>query len=314
MFDWRPFLFGGLASSVAELATFPIDLTKTRLQIQGQIFDNPSQQLKYAQKKYTNMFQAAYRIGQEEGVRMLYSGVSAALLRQATYGTIKIGIYQKMKRLFADDIRQEKLYINVLSGMFSGALANAIANPTDLLKIRMQANHPSVQGKRLFSAMISIAKKEGVRGLWSGVLPTVQRAAIVSGVELAVYDSAKQHLICQFNSSDTIGTHFLSSFIAGFAGAFTSTPIDVIRTRLMNQENLQSRGKLTSTSTPYKGIIDCFIKTTRNEGFLALYKGFFPSWLRLGPWNIVFFIVFEQLKALNGTFENRSSRRIDQHL
>ena len=43
------------------LATFPIDLTKTRLQIQGQIFDNPSQQLQYAQKKYTNMFQAGYR-------------------------------------------------------------------------------------------------------------------------------------------------------------------------------------------------------------------------------------------------------------
>lgn len=43
------------------LATFPIDLTKTRLQIQGQIFDNYSQQLKYGQKKYTNMFQAIYR-------------------------------------------------------------------------------------------------------------------------------------------------------------------------------------------------------------------------------------------------------------
>ncbi|CAF3940752.1 unnamed protein product [Rotaria sordida] len=252
MFDWRPFLFGGIASSVAELATFPIDLTKTRLQIQGQIFDNPSQQLKYAQKRYANMFHAAYR-------------VSAALLRQATYGTIKIGIYQKLKRTFADDIRQEKLYINVLNGMFAGAFANALANPTDLLKIRMQANHPSVQGKRLFSAMISIAKKEGIRGLWSGVLPTAQRAAIVSGVELAMYDSVKQQLIFRFNSSDTIGTHFLSSFIAGFAGAVASTPIDVIRTRLMNQENLQSHGKLPLSSKPYNGIIDCFIKTTRNE-------------------------------------------------
>jgi len=78
--------------------------------------------------------------------------VSAALLRQVTYGTIKIGIYQHIKRLFADDIRrlylkmnyfislyiffvEEKLYLNVLNGMFSGALSNAIANPTDLLKV-----------------------------------------------------------------------------------------------------------------------------------------------------------------------------------
>ena len=43
------------------LVTFPIDLTKTRLQIQGQLFDNPSQQLQYTGKKYTNMFQTAYR-------------------------------------------------------------------------------------------------------------------------------------------------------------------------------------------------------------------------------------------------------------
>ena len=80
--------------------------------------------------------------------------VSAALLRQATYGTIKIGIYQRIKRVFAEDISrsysprsakyddwkglhslEEKLHINVLNGMFSGALANAIANPTDLLKV-----------------------------------------------------------------------------------------------------------------------------------------------------------------------------------
>jgi len=36
----------------------------------------------------------------------LSSSLSAALLRQITYGTIKIGIYQKIKRLFAEDIRR----------------------------------------------------------------------------------------------------------------------------------------------------------------------------------------------------------------
>lgn len=46
-------------------------------------------------------------------------------------------------------------------------------------------------------------------------------------------------------------------------------------------------------------------QTIRNEGFLALYKGFFPSWLRLGPWNIVFFIVFEQLKKMDERFAEK---------
>lgn len=61
------------------------------------------------------------------------------------------------------------------------------------------------------------------------VLPTAQRAAIVCGVELAVYDWVKKQLICRFDRPDTIGTHFLSSFTAGFAGALASTPIDVVR-------------------------------------------------------------------------------------
>lgn len=30
-----------------------------------------------------------------------------------------------------------------------------------------------------------------------------------------------------------------------------------------------------------------FLQTWRHEGFMALYKGFFPNWLRLGPWNII---------------------------
>lgn len=46
----------------------------------------------------------------------------------------------------------------------------------------------------------------------------------------------------------------------------------------------------------YKGSIDCGIQTVRNEGFRALYKGFIPTWFRMGPWNVIFFITYEQLK------------------
>ena len=54
------------------------------------------------------------------------------------------------------------------------------------------------------------------------------------------------------------------------------------------------------TNTEYKGIIDCFTKTIKNEGPLALYKGFMPVWLRLAPWQIIFWTSYEQLRKLNG--------------
>ncbi|XP_077402665.1 brain mitochondrial carrier protein 1 isoform X3 [Vanacampus margaritifer] len=305
--NWKPFIYGGMASIVAEFGTFPIDLTKTRLQVQGQS--------QYTEVRYRGMFHALFRIGKEEGIRALYSGISPALLRQASYGTIKIGTYNSLKRLFVSHPEDETMVINVFCGVVSGVLSSSLANPTDVLKIRMQAQGSLLQGS-MMSNFINIYQTEGTKGLWrvserapirkplkpfsklklclcvpQGVIPTAQRAAIVVGVELPVYDITKKHLLRSGVMGDTILTHFISSFTCGLAGALASNPVDVVRTRMMNQ-------RVLSGAPMYKGTLDGVMQTWRNEGFFALYKGFWPNWLRLGPWNIIFFITFEQLKKL----------------
>lgn len=73
---------------------------------------------------------------------------------------------------------------------------------------------------------------------------------------------------------------FSSSFTCGLAGALASNPVDVVRTRMMNQ-------RMLAGSPLYKGTLDGLMQTWKNEGFFALYKGFWPNWLRLGPWNII---------------------------
>lgn len=45
----------------------------------------------------------------------------------------------------------------------------------------------------------------------------------------------------------------------------------------------------------YKGSWDCLVITIRHEGIPALYRGFVPAWLRMGPWNVIFFTAYEQL-------------------
>lgn len=124
---------------------------------------------------------------------------------------------------------------------------------------------------------------------------------------------------------------FRSSFIASLGSAVASTPIDVIRviiekkilifrqmsidwfinnisngwqhsqTRLMNQKKIIKTTSTCDTQAMrlYRGSIDCGIQTVRNEGLLALYKGFIPTWFRMGPWNIIFFITYEQLKQFH---------------
>ncbi|OXB57142.1 hypothetical protein ASZ78_000543 [Callipepla squamata] len=227
--NWKPFVYGGLASIVAEFGTFPVDLTKTRLQVQGQSAD-----ARFREVRYRGMFHALFRICREEGGRALYSGIAPALLRQASYGTIKIGIYQSLKRLFVERLEEllacsvqpvdllfaslgsdflfliadETLLINVICGVVSGVISSALANPTDVLKIRMQAQGSLFQGG-MIGSFIDIYQQEGTRGLWRGVVPTAQRAAIVVGVELPVYDITKKHLILSGLMGDTIFTHFV---------------------------------------------------------------------------------------------------------
>lgn len=55
------------------------------------------------------------------------------------------------------------------------------------------------------------------------------------------------------------------------------------------KELLPAAGKL------YKGSWDCLLVTLKHEGMSALYKGFIPAWLRMGPWNLIFFTTYEQL-------------------
>jgi solute carrier family 25 protein 14/30 len=49
----------------------------------------------------------------------------------------------------------------------------------------------------------------------------------------------------------------------------------------------------------YRSSVHCCLSTVKNEGLLALYRGFVPSFMRMGPWNVIFFVVYEQLKKLN---------------
>ncbi|XP_060810761.1 mitochondrial uncoupling protein Bmcp [Amyelois transitella] len=290
--DWRPFIYGGLASIVAEFGTFPIDTTKTRLQIQGQKIDP-----RHVTLRYTGMVDCFVKTSQQEGIKALYCGIWPAVLRQATYGTIKFGTYYSLKDILgkyrADGGAKEHLLTNTFCAALSGGLSSAIANPTDVLKVRMQMGN---EKRNLVRCFIDMYRVEGARGLWRGVAPTSQRAAVIAAAELPAYDACKRRLAPAL--ADSPANHLASSLLASLGSAVASTPLDVVRTRLMNQRKVKDHVHRPNERI-YRGTVDCFLQTVRNEGFLALYKGFVPTWLRMGPWNVIFFLTYEQLKQLH---------------
>ena len=144
-----------------------------------------------------------------------------------------------------------------------------------------------------YSGLIDCAKKtieaDGFLGFYKGIGVNIARAIVVNAAELATYDRAKYQIVSSFNMSEnSVYTHFLSSICSGFAAAVASSPVDVVKTRFMNQ--------MKGNAAEYSSAVDCALKIMKNEGFKAFYKGFVPLWIRIGPWNLVFFLSYEKLK------------------
>lgn len=309
--DLKPFFFGGIASCVAETVTFPIDTAKTRLQLQGQSTD-----LCHSQRLYHGMFHCWRTVMKEEGFNVLYSGLAPALLRQAIYGTVKYGLYYTIKDVVGGE---ESPLKNVSIAVVAGSVSASIANPTDVLKVRLQSKSAPVVNPipgpdkkvirvSLYNCFRDIYVREGVGGLWRGMMPTASRAALVAGVQLPVYDMTKAFLLKNdILPGDSAWNHLLSSFCAGLCACLASSPVDVIRTRLMDQRVIIPDRKVKKVNskyaqqTIYKSSWECGLTTIRNEGFLALYKGFVASFMRMGPWNIIFFLTYEKLKQVSSS-------------
>jgi hypothetical protein len=115
--------------------------------------------------------------------------------------------------------------------------------------------------------LILCCHQEGVTKLWTGLGPNVARNAIINAAELASYDQVKQTLLKLPGFSDNVVTHLLSGLGAGFIAVCVGSPVDVVKSRMMG-----------SSSTAYKGTVDCFVQTLKNDVHLPLpHLCFFPS-------------------------------------
>uniref|UniRef100_A0A0A9FYW0 Uncoupling protein 3 n=1 Tax=Arundo donax TaxID=35708 RepID=A0A0A9FYW0_ARUDO len=228
----------------------------------------------------------------------MYRGLSPAVLRHLMYTPLRIVGYEHLRATLASGGREVGLLEKAFAGGLSGIAAQMVASPADLIKIRMQADsrllsqgiQPRYTG--IADAFAKIIRAEGFLGLWKGVVPNAQRAFLVNMGELTCYDQAKHLIIRKQICDDNLYAHTLASVTSGLSATTLSCPADVIKTRMMNQA--KERKAL------YRNSYDCLVKTVRHEGVTALWKGFLPTWARLGPWQFVFWVSYEKLRQASG--------------
>ncbi|KAG0259674.1 hypothetical protein BGZ95_004614 [Linnemannia exigua] len=289
-------VFGGLGCMIAVVFTHPVDVIKTRLQLQGEaaaVLPPSSVHASAAtggtvmraatSSSPTTLGTAAAVTGahmtptlrlfpllrliiRTEGPGVFVAGLAPAVLRESVYSTIRLGSYDFFKGIYsgmgAAGFRggeETTTLVKLMSGLTSGMIGSAIANPTDLIKVRLQAFWPS--GKPRYASIAdacrSIYAEEGIPGLYRGVVPTAARAMVVTASQLASYDTTKHYLLKLRDSQgharfhEGYLTHFCASTIAGLVCSISTSPIDTVKVRYMNQQfNAQGKGHL------YRSAID----------------------------------------------------------
>eukprot|EP01127_Copromyxa_protea_P011143 TRINITY_DN2782_c0_g1_i1.p2 TRINITY_DN2782_c0_g1~~TRINITY_DN2782_c0_g1_i1.p2 ORF type:complete len:162 (-),score=11.16 TRINITY_DN2782_c0_g1_i1:89-574(-) len=139
--------------------------------------------------------------------------------------------------------------------------------------------------KNVFDGIIKIVRTEGISQLWRGCGPMIVRSTLITSVQLTTYDMVKRFLVSHYNfHEERVSTYILSSIVTAFAASLVTSPVDVVKTRMMNKQVL------------YSSAIDCTWKTLKYEGPFGFYKGFLPTFMRLTPHNIILWVTMENVQ------------------
>jgi len=266
---------GGMGACLAVCFTHPLDTIKVHLQ---------------TQQGKDPIHRVLVNTLKTNGLMGIYSGLSASVLRQATYTSVRFGAYEVARaRLTPSDGSPLPFTTKVALAAMGGAIGILAGNPADVVNVRMQNDMrlPVAQRvgyRHVFHGLATIVRVEGVLALYRGLQANIPRSILINIGQVACYDQAKQGVLSTGILKEGVALHFLSSFIAGTMATTLTQPVDVMKTRLMQ-------------GTQFNSIAEVFMATAK-EGPLAFYKGFVPAWIRLSPQTILTWIFLERLRLI----------------
>ncbi|CAL1409078.1 unnamed protein product [Linum trigynum] len=250
---------GGTAGVVVETALYPIDTIKTRLQ--------------------------AARGGGQIAWKGLYSGLAGNIAGVLPASALFVGVYepakQKLLKAFPENL---SAFAHLTAGAIGGLAASFVRVPTEVVKTRMQTG----QFSSAPNAVRLIVSKEGFKGLYAGYGSFLLRDLPFDAIQFCIYEQLRiGYKVAARRDLNDAENAVIGAFAGALTGAVT-TPLDVIKTRLMIQ----------GSANQYKGVVDCVQTVIREEGPAALLKGIGPRVMWIGIGGSIFFGVLESTKRM----------------
>jgi len=255
---------GGVAGTLVDVALFPIDTIKTRLQSSNGFFKSG-------------------------GFRGIYKGLLSVSIGSFPGGAVFFCAYEFTKVTLMPFTNQSTgVYMAAASfGEMAGCLVRV---PTEVVKQRAQAN----MKLNSYSALVFTIKDEGFRGLYRGYFKTVMREVPFSFIQFPIWEYLKERLANPDGSLTALTSGLAGGLSGAISGAIT-TPFDVVKTRAMLAEK--------ETDIARSGILRIMVKIGREEGVSRLFSGLIPRviWLALG--GFVFLGAYDRCKHILTNFQ-----------
>ncbi|CAB4287736.1 unnamed protein product [Prunus armeniaca] len=192
------------------------------------------------------------------------------------------------------------------AGAVAGFATVAAMHPLDVVRTRFQVHDGRVSNlptyKNTAHAIFTIARLEGLGGLYAGFSPAVLGSTVSWGLYFFFYGRAKQRYSKNRDEQLSPGLHLASAAEAGALVSLCTNPIWLVKTRLQLQTPLHQ-------TQPYSGFYDALRTIVREEGWAALYKGLLPSLFLQVSHGAIQFTAYEELRKVVVDFKSKKSRR-----
>lgn len=185
------FVSGAIAGLAATLGTYPFDISRTIFAARGL----PQHSLQDAAGTFRppkSLYDFAFSLYQQKGLKGFYAGSGPASIQVVPYMGLNFAIY--------DYLTEEKRGVgfSAYAGMISGCVSKIIVYPIDTIKKRMQEQAvfgPSGDTyEGTVDCLLKMSRKEGIRSFYRGLIPSVWKTGIATGLSFSLYRYTKNCL------------------------------------------------------------------------------------------------------------------------
>ena len=179
--------------------------------------------------------------------------------------------------------------LSILTGASAGATEAFVVVPFELVKIRLQDRASAGKYNGMIDCITKIIKAEGPLAMYNGLESTLWRHILWNSGYFGCIFQVRELIPKAKDKKQQMFSDLFAGAVGGTVGTILNTPMDVVKSRIQNSPKIAGSVPKYNWAWPALGTV------MKEEGFGALYKGFLPKVLRLGPGGGILLVVFTEV-------------------